>query len=699
MTDSKSSKVLKRIALLGNPNIGKTTLFNLLCGLNQKTGNYPGVTIDKKRGTLKASGEKIEVIDLPGINSLYPNSKDEELVLDYLLNSTNDDFPDVLVVIASAINLKRNLYLFDQLVDLDIPIVLAINMNDLAEKRGIFIDEKSLAKKLQIPVVKISARKEQGIAELIFQIQKIQSKQERNFHFIEDDNRDLLHQFSKIIHCKNEYESFLRLTQNLYEENSEHKKLKEDFIVINNVDVRKWKTNESILRYKFLNEIIKESVTVDKSKAVDFTHRLDKTLLHPIWGYFIFVLILFSIFQAVFWLAQYPMDWIDTGFTTLSGIVNDALPDGYFTQLITEGIIPGIGGVIIFIPQIAILFLLFSILEESGYMPRIVYLMDRLMQKFGMSGKSIVPLISGFACAIPAIMSARTIENKKERLITILVTPLLTCSARIPVYVVVIALIVPDKMFGIFNAQGLALMFLYLVGALMAFIAAWVFKKILKSDFKSYLIMEMPEYLFPTLKNLAITVWTNVKSFVWNAGKIIIATSIILFVLATNGGDDFDASEKFVQENYTTATADEQQNLIASRQIENSYLGMIGRAIEPAIRPLGYDWKIGIAIIASLAAREVFVGTISTIYSIGTDEEMKIVDRLRSEKNSRTGLPAFGFATCVSLLLFYAFSLQCLSTVAVTYKETKSIKWTSIQFLYMTILAYLVAMIAYQILK
>lgn len=690
---------MKRIALLGNPNIGKTTLFNKLCGLNQKTGNYPGVTIDKKRGYLKTSGEKIEVIDLPGINSLYPNSKDEELVLDYLLNSNADDFPDLLVVIVSAINLKRNLYLFDQLADLDVPLILAINMNDLAEKRGILIDDKILSKKLQIPVVKISAKTEKGITELIAQIQNVQSKHNRELHFIEDENRDLLHQFSKIIHCKNEYESFLHLTQELDSEGSERVKLRTDFISANEIDIRKWKTNESILRYKFLNGIIKEAVTVDKSKASDLTHRLDKILLHKVWGYVIFLVILFSIFQSVFWLAKYPMNWIDSGFLAMSGYLNDVMPDGYFTQLITEGIVPGIGGVIIFVPQIAILFLLFSILEESGYMPRIVYLMDRLMQKFGMSGKSIVPLISGFACAIPAIMAARTIENKKERLITILVTPLLTCSARIPVYSVVIALIVPDKMIGIFNAQGLALMFLYLLGVWMALIAAWVFKKILKSDFKSYLIMEMPEYLFPSLKNLAITVWTNVKSFVWNAGKIIVATSIILFVLATNGLDDFNNSEKFVQENYSTLSADEQANLIASHQIENSFLGMIGHTIEPAIRPLGYDWKIGIAILSSLAAREVFVGTISTIYSIGSENEMKIVDRLRGEKNSRTGLPAFGLATCVSLLLFYAFSLQCLSTVAVTYKETKSYKWTAIQFLYMTILAYLVAMIAYQILK
>jgi len=699
VSEIKRLKSLKRIALVGNPNIGKTTLFNKLCGLNQKTGNYPGVTIDIKHGSLKTSDDNFEIIDLPGINSLYPNSKDEELVIDYLLNSNAEDFPDTIVLIASAINLKRNLYVFDQLADLDIPLILAINMNDLAEKRGIIIDAKKLSELLQVPVVKISAKTEKGLDELISEIQKDHLPQNRDLHFIEENNRDLLHQFSKIIHCKNEYESFLQLTRELPNETKEKANLRADFISNNKIEIRKWKTNESILRYKYLSGIIKDSVTVDASRAVDLTHRLDKILLHRIWGYVIFALVLFSIFQSVFWLASYPMDWIESGFSTISGYLNDVMPEGYFSRLITEGIIPGIGGVIIFVPQIAILFLLFSILEESGYMPRIVYLMDRLMQKFGMSGKSIVPLISGFACAIPAIMSARSIENKKERLITILVTPLLTCSARIPVYVVIIGLIIPDKMIGIFNAQGLALMALYLIGVLMALIAAWVFKKILKSDFKSYLVMEMPEYLFPGIKNLLISVWNSVKSFVWNAGKIIVATSIILFVLATNGLDDFKESENYVRQNYSNLSETEQENLIASRQIENSFLGMIGHVIEPVIRPLGYDWKIGIAILSSLAAREVFVGTISTIYSIGSEEEMKITDRLRQEKNSRTGLPAFGFATCVSLLLFYAFSLQCLSTVAVTYKETKSMKWTLIQFFYMTILAYLVALIAYQLLK
>lgn len=691
---------LKRVALVGNPNVGKTSLFNKLCGLNQKTGNYPGVTIDKKRGNFTHENCEIELLDLPGINSLYPNSRDEELVVNYLLHDQTDELPELILVVVSALNLKRNLYLLDQLRDLDLPLVLAINMSDLAEKRGIRIDENILSEAFGIDVIKVSARSDKGLKELKDVLLQTHSSIEREPNFIEADNRDLLHQFSKIIHCRNEYRSFLQLTQDLeINQSQEFTKLKQDFIETNKIEVRKWKINESILRYKLIGGIIKKSVVHDRAAAEDFTTKADKLLLHPVFGYVFFLLILFSIFQSVFWLAAYPMDMIDAGFSALSGYVADALPAGYFSDLITQGLIPGIGGVVIFVPQIAILFLMFSILEESGYMPRIVYLMDRMMQPFGMSGKSIVPIISGLACAVPAIMSARTIENKKERLITVLVTPLLTCSARIPVYVVLIALIVPDEMIGIFNARGLALMSLYLLGVLMAFIAAFVFHLVLKNEYKSYLIMEMPEYLLPGFKNTLISVWTSVKAFLVNAGKIIIATSIILFVLATNGLDKFNNAEKFVEQNYTTKTTEEKGQLVEAVKLENSFLGMVGHAIEPGIRPLGYDWKIGIAIIASLSAREVFVGTISTIYSIGSEDEMKIVERLRTERNHLTGNLSFSTATIISLLLFYAFSLQCLSTIAVTYKETMSLKWTLFQFIYMTLLAYVSALIAYQILS
>jgi len=686
-----------KIALVGNPNLGKTTLFNKLCGLNQRTGNYPGVTVDKKKGFLKAEGRKIEIIDLPGINGLYPTSKDEELVVKYLLNTEDEDYPDKIVLIVSALNLKRNLFLYEQIRDLNVPLILALNMVDLAVKRGVFIDLDHLKKVIDVPIVEISAKKGSGFSELISLFNQEISLAPREVTYMQTEELPLLKNYAEKIGEKQIYKTFLSLTEpNLVVEEAE----KEAYIAENQINTRQWKTNASILRYKHIKSYFDQVQRIDKSKAIDLTSSMDRILLHPIFGMLIFIAILLTIFQAIFWFASYPMDWIDTGFASLTEAATNWLPEGYFSRLITEGLIPGIGGVAIFIPQIAILFFLFSLLEESGYMSRIVYLTDRLMQKFGMSGKSIVPMISGLACAVPAIMAARTIENSRERLITILVTPLLTCSARIPVYVVVIALVVPDDAkVWIFNGQGVALMGLYLLGVLMTFIVAFVLKSIMKPTYKSYLLMEMPEYLLPGLKNVLINVWTNVKSFIWNAGKIIIATAIILFVLATNGGTDFKASDEFVNTNYPIATVAEKEILIASHKIENSYLGTLGKSIEPAIRPLGYDWKIGIALISSLAAREVFVGTMSIIYSIDSEEELTIRDRLKKEVNPATGLPVFGFATSISLLLFYAFSLQCMSTVAVTYKETKSLKWTSIQFVYMTVLAYFSALIAFQLLS
>lgn len=685
-----------KIALVGNPNLGKTTLFNKLCGLKQHTGNYPGVTVDKKKGEFTRSNKKYVVTDLPGINSLYPTSKDEELVVKYLMNQQSNDFPDKIVLMVSALNLKRNLYLYEQIRDLNIPMVVAVNMVDVGAKRGVFVDIEQLKAKLDVPVVQISAKSGEGFDELFSYLNQPLKISERPQLYIQQDDQEYLKKFADVRTEKNLYINFLRLTDVSLEADKSHK---DAFIEGNNLNVRLWKKNASILRYKHIKSYLNDVLTIDKSKATDFTSRIDRILIHPVFGYLIFLAIIFLIFQSIFWIADYPMGWIESLFEQIQISLTTLLPEGYLSRLVTEGLVPGIGGVVIFIPQISILFFFFSILEESGYMSRIVYLTDRLMQGFGMSGKSIVPLISGMACAIPAIMSARTIENSRERLITILVTPLLTCSARIPVYVLLIALIVPDKDIGIFNQQGLALMAMYLLGVLMTFIVAFILKNIMKPTYKSYLLMEMPEYLTPGIKNVFISMWTNVKSFIWNAGKIIVATTIVLFVLVTNGGEDFKNAESIVTENYPELSEEELENKIASYEQENSYLGTIGKAIEPAIAPLGYDWKIGIALISSLAAREVFVGTISVIYSVGSEEILPIRDRLKAEINPKTGLPAFSFATCISLLLFYAFSLQCMSTVAVTYKETKSLKWTLLQFGYMTMLAYFMALIAFQLLK
>lgn len=685
-----------KIALVGNPNLGKTTLFNRLCGLKQQTGNYPGVTVDKKKGYFQHNGRKIELVDLPGINSLYPNSKDEELVVKYLLNQDSKDFPDQIVLIVSALNLKRNLYLYEQIRDLNIPMVVAVNMVSVAEKRGVFVDIQKLKEKLDVPVVQISAKTGKGLDDLKDLLLISNEVKHREKYYIEEEEAPLLSEYTTVQQVENEYINFLRITDSALEKDKSHK---EAFIKGHDINVKKWKTNASILRYKHIKSYLADVLTVDKSKAVDITSRIDRALLHPFWGYVIFLGIIFTIFQSIFWIADYPMGWIEAGFEQLQHFFTNLLPSGYLSQLITEGLIPGIGGVVIFIPQIAILFFFFSILEESGYMSRIVYLTDRLMQQFGMSGKSIVPLMSGMACAVPAIMSARTIENSRERLITILVTPLLTCSARIPVYILLIALIVPDERIWIFNQQGLALMAMYLLGVLMTFVVAFVLKHMMKPTYRSFLLMEMPEYLAPGVKNVLISMWTNVKSFIWNAGKIIVATTIVLFVLVTNGGEDFKNAENHINTHYADLSEEEKEVKIASYQQEKSYLGTIGKTIEPIIAPLGYDWKIGIALISSLAAREVFVGTISVIYSVGSEEIMTIRDRLKEEVNPKTGLPAFGLATCISLLLFYAFALQCMSTVAVTYKETKSLKWTMIQFGYMTLLAYFMALIAFQLLN
>lgn len=680
------------VALIGNPNIGKTTLFNALCGLNQKTGNYPGVTVSKVRGQFKHQNREVEVIDLPGVDSIYPKSEDERVVYRFLCEQDQANLPDQLVVVVSALNFKRNLYLFHQIRDLEMPVVLVVNMIDVAAKQGIHIDVEALSSAVGCPVYPVSAKTGEGVERLKSGILKpVKPSQATISHYCADIAEDSLKQFAQSNGFTTPYHAFLDLIY--HKKDDEVKALSQATI-----GAHKLRVNEAILRYKAINTYLGQVYEKDEANATDLTSKLDGWFMHPVWGYAIFILIMFTVFQSIFSLATYPMDWIDAGTAFVADWVKALLPSGYLSDLITDGLIPGIGGVVIFVPQIAILFFFFSLLEESGYMTRIVFLTDKLMQRFGMSGKSVLPLISGFACAIPSIMTARTIENRKERLITIMVAPLLTCSARLPVYVILISLVVPETYYGPFGLQGLAMLAMYLIGILAALISAWVFKLILKNDVKSHLIVEMPRYLLPSLKNIGIRVWKNASAFVTNAGKIIIATSIILFVLATNGGSQFKNAEEIVQQANPTLNEEEMAVQVASHQLEYSYLGQIGRTIEPVIKPLGYDWKIGIAIISSLAAREVFVGTMAIIYNINSEEETTIKAKMAKEVNRNTGQLTFNFATAMSLLLFYAFALQCFSTVAVTYKETKSVKWTAIQFLYMSVFAYLAALVAYQLL-
>ncbi|WP_422089936.1 ferrous iron transport protein B [Tenacibaculum ovolyticum] len=696
-----------KVALIGNPNTGKTSLFNQLTGLSQKVGNYPGVTVDKKQGVCKLPKSKLAIItDLPGTYSINPTSIDESIVLKTLLNSKKDEQPDVIVIVADVENLKRNLLLFSQIQDLEIPMILAINMADQLERKGISIDIKNLEKELQTKVVLISARNNEGIADLKEEIINYKAlKKYSNFKEISNKiDAEYFNELSKKSANFSSYELWMMLTKKDTSmlSDGEIKELQ----AFKNTDSKqkKYQHKETIYRYQRINSILKKTYKVDVSKATDLRSKLDKVFTHRIFGYVIFFGLLLLIFQSVFDWASIPMDLIDGLFANIAEITKSNLPTGMFTDLLTEGIIPGIGGVIIFIPQIAILFFFIAILEETGYMSRVVFLMDKIMRRFGMSGKSVIPLISGTACSIPAIMATRTISSWKERLITILVVPFTTCSARLPVYAILIALIIPDtKIFGLLSLQGFTLLGLYVLGFGAAIIGAYILHKTLKIKNTSFFVMEMPNYKLPSAKNVFLDVLEKTKAFVFGAGKIILAISIVLWFLASNGPSSYKNAEKNVIENVANKQLSEAElsQKIASAKLENSYIGIAGKVIEPVVKPLGYDWKIGVGLIASFAAREVFIGTLATIYSVenNDDDITTIKEKMASEINPETGEKRFNFATGMSLLLFYAFAMQCMATLAIVKRETKSWKWPIIQLVGMGVLAYLSAFIAYQILR
>ncbi|WP_413999822.1 ferrous iron transport protein B [Flavobacterium sp. W1B] len=692
------------VALIGNPNVGKTSVFNQLTGLNQQVGNYPGITVEKKIGFCKLPNNiKANILDLPGTYSLNACSIDENVVIELLLNKNDKLYPDVALVVTDVENLKRNLLLFTQIKDLEIPTILVINMADRMEHKGISLDIPYLEEHLKTKIALISSRKGFGIEELkklIVTYKSISSEPCLNASSIDSE---YFNNLRKAFPNQLLYKLWLVITQDVNFLNLERNEVRSSFTKSHS-DLKRLQQKETIKRYQFINDVLKEGLKVDSSKAKDFRSKLDRVLTHKVWGYAIFFLILFVIFQSIFEWSKIPMDFIDATFASLSSLASEELPAGVLTNLISQGIIPGIGGILIFIPQIAFLFMFISILEESGYMSRVVFLMDKIMRKFGLSGKSVVPLISGTACAIPAIMATRNIENWKERLITILVTPFTTCSARLPVYAIIIALVIPDnRIFGILNLQGLTLMLLYLLGFGMAIFSAYILNKILKIKGKTFFIVEMPNYKLPMFKNVAINVVEKTKAFVSGAGKIILAISIVLWFLASYGpGEKFNKAETIVAEKTKNNPLSETdfENEVASQKLENSYIGIMGKTIEPAISPLGYDWKIGIAIISSFAAREVFVGTLATIYSVGgSDNEVTIKNKMAAEINPVTGNKVFNFASGISLLLFYAFALQCASTLAITKKETNSWKWPLGQLIFMSGLAYIVALIAFQILK
>tara|TARA_B110000503_G_scaffold142559_1_gene239742 strand:- start:549 stop:2648 length:2100 start_codon:yes stop_codon:yes gene_type:complete len=693
------------VALIGNPNTGKTSVFNRLTGLNQKVGNYPGITVEKKQGVATLTRNlKAHIIDLPGTYSLNASSLDENVVIELLLNKNDKDYPDVAIVVTEIENLKRNLLLFTQIKDLGIPTILVINMSDRMKRKAISLDVAALEKKLETKIALISSRKNIGfelLTNIITNYATLSTKPCVNASSIAPEYFDRLR---KVFPNQEIYKLWLVITQDVNFGKLERNELKgvASFKTESKSNLKRLQQKETIARYQFINSVLKETLAIDTENAKDFRGRLDKVLIHKVWGYFIFFGILLLMFQAIFDWSSYPMDFIDSTFASLSEWAKQTLAPGAFTNLIAEGIIPGLGGIVIFIPQIAFLFLFISILEESGYMSRVVFLMDRSMRRFGLSGKSVVPLVSGTACAIPAIMATRNIENWKERLITILVTPFTTCSARLPVYLIIISLVIPEgRVLWIFSLQGLTLMFLYLLGFAASLFSAYLLNKVLKIKSRSFFVVEMPNYKLPMPKNVLITVIEKTKSFVFGAGKIILAISIILWVLASYGPGDFNNAESIVKKQNTNETLSEAaiETQIASFKLEHSYIGILGKGIEPAVRPLGYDWKIGIAIVSSFAAREVFVGTLATIYNVGSDEEETIKNRMAAEINPSTGKPLFNFASGISLLLFYAFAMQCMSTLAVVKRETNTWKWPVWQLIIMTLIAYVVALGAYQFLK
>lgn len=739
------------VALIGNPNTGKTSVFNQLTGLNQKVGNYPGITVEKKEGICKLPrGVKAHILDLPGTYSLNTTSLDESVAVELLLNKKDKDHPDVAMVISDVENLKRNLLLFTQIKDLKIPVILVINMADRMSRKGISLDIQLLEEKLDTKIALVSTRKGTGIEklkELIADYKSLSSAQNVDISVIAPGYFENL---KTTFPNQDLYKLWLVITQDVNFMPIEKKLIKDSssFSTKSKSELKRLQQKETILRYQFINGILKETYMVDLAAAKGFRATLDKILTHKIFGYLIFFVILLTIFQAIYDWSEYPMDFIDEFFASSSEWVKTTLPAGVFTDLLAEGILAGIGGIVIFIPQIAFLFFFIALLEETGYMSRVVFLMDRIMRPFGLSGKSVVPLISGTACAIPAIMATRTIESWKERLITILVTPFTTCSARLPIYLIIIALVIPEgRIFGL-GYQALTLMLLYLIGFGAAILSAMVLNKILNIQSRTFFVVEMPNYKLPLFKNVAYTVWEKTKSFVFGAGKIILAISIVLWFLGSNGysekfrnADEIVAqrieTEGFSEYNQSainealakygtalkdsiasnsykidaTTAADSIQlkktslsekalhQEISSYKLENSYIGNLGKGIEPIVKPLGYDWKIGIAVLTSFAAREVFVGTLATIYSVGSDEEDTIKNRMAAEVNPKTKKPLFNLASGISLLLFYAFAMQCMSTLAIVKRETNTWKWPAAQLVFMSAFAYIVALIAYQILK
>ncbi|QTN38612.1 ferrous iron transport protein B [Cryomorphaceae bacterium] len=705
------AKGSKKIALIGNPNSGKSTLFNALTGLNQRVGNFPGVTVDKKMGSFSiqnAQGQKerFELIDLPGTYSLYPKSVDELVTFEVLCDPENPDYPEQVIVVADSTNMTRSLFLATQVIELNLPTILVLNMGDLAEKDGLTFDLFRLQKELGVPVVLMNARKKSDLSKLKALLAIKTQAPEKDFIKVGEFSPELLERVRESVNVNSDYAAFQVACNykfiSYFKDHPERSKRIQELVVEHEFKPYRFQADESKKRYELIPGIIARNVRQSKSTREHLTERIDNVLTHKVWGYVIFLSILFVMFQAVFSWATLPMEWIEYVFTSMTEYLANSLPPGILSGLLTDGVLAGLSGVVVFVPQIAFLFFFIALLEDTGYMSRVSFMMDKLMRRFGLNGRSVIPLVGGFACAIPAIMATRSISGWKQRLITILITPLMSCSARLPVYTLLISLVIPsDAQWGIFNVQGLILMGLYLLGFVAAIVVAFLLNLWLNEADRSFFVMELPGYKWPDWKTIGFTLIEKVRIFLFDAGKIIVAISIVLWFLSSYGPGERMAK---INDKYEALAVDGELDAglraaMGSEKLEASYAGIIGKTIEPAIRPLGYDWKIGIALITSFAAREVFVGTMATIYSVGDpDNESSIREKMQDEVNVITGKKQYGLATGLSLMVFYAFALQCMSTVAVVRRETRSWKWPLAQFLFMGAMAYVASLITYQLL-
>jgi len=671
----------KQVLLVGNPNVGKSTVFNALCNKKQKTGNYAGVTVASHSGYYTYKNEEIEVVDLPGSYSIYPSSEDEAIFSKFVMDNQKD-YAGVIYIL-EALSLKRGLLLFQQIQDLGIPMILVVNQIDQAERRGISIDIQKFSDVLGIKIIQTNAKEQIGIEDIKEAVLH-NDFSKTAFPSFETpvEHKDFIQKVVAHKEIDNEYKAWLSLSLG-----TDLEKISSVVEQLNEPDSKslvpkRLQVQETVRRYQNIDKILSDVISKKPQFKELLTEKLDKILVHKFWGYVVFMMILLVIFQSVFFLAEYPMNWIDDFFAWLSTFTGEHLPEGPLNSLISNGIIPGIGGIVIFAPQIGILLYFLYLLEDSGYMARVVFLMDRILRPFGLNGKSIVPLVSGTACAIPAVISTRNIENLKERLLTILVTPFMTCSARLPVYSIIIGLIISDGTFLGIKYKALVLMGMYLLGFVVALFSAAILNKFIKNKGKTYLVMDLPTYKKPLFGYDFKMVLGKVWDFITGAGKIIFIVSIIIWFLSYFGPKQ--KPDQFVASNV---------------ELDHSYLAKMGKGIEPVIAPLGYDWKMGVGILTSFVAREVFVGTMSTLYSLEDDApEVKVIDKMRRDVKP-DGEKVFSFATGISVLLFYAFAMQCVSTLAVVYRETKSWKWTAFQVAMMTGLAYFVSMFAYQILK